>query len=316
MVFGVIPVSVFACLLYIASFVSMWITGIPMRWFRMLTAWVLIGAACWFTALQLFVVHTICPYCMTMHGLGTLIGGLILYSEFKVRTAITRAMTSLMAAMILVAGLAAVQYFGPAPETHLVNDVTVDFLEGRTSYSVDELPHVGPTNAEHIIVKYFDYTCGSCKTVHRNLEKFMAKYPGKLAVIVLPVPLNKQCNSNLPIRIKNHRNACEFARLSLAVWRADQSKFKEFHQWLFKYHEPPYEAVRAMAYSLVGAENMEAVNASWGEAVLQENIADYKILIRNTPVMPKLLLGGSTVMQGATKDSATFELLLKQHLGF
>lgn len=338
MVFGVIPVSIFSCLLYVTVFVSLWMAGAKLRWFRMLASWMFIGAAVWFTALQLFVIHTICPYCMTMHGLGVLIGWLILYSELKIRAVISMGITSLAVAIFLVAGLAAIQHFGPEPETHRVDDVTVGapkdggaatdsihtagegrvvtFLEGRKSYRVDALPHLGPANAEHVIVKYYDYTCEACRDVHADLKKIMAKYPGKLAVIVLPVPLNKQCNPHLPVGVKNHQNACEFAKLSLAVWRADRSKFKEFHQWLFEYHQLPYEAAEAMAYSLVGTEKMEAVDSSWVEAVLKENVADYKLFVRDATVMPKVLLGGAKMMQGKAKDAETFELLLKENFGF
>ncbi|MCP5534645.1 MAG: thioredoxin domain-containing protein [Akkermansiaceae bacterium] len=337
MVFGTIPVSVFSCLLYAAVFVSLWLAGAKARWLRMFAAWILIGAAVWFTALQVFVLHAICPYCMTMHGLGVLIGSLVLFLEFKASGVARMALGSLGGAAVSVMGLVAVQYFGPVPETHRVDDVTVDipetggavvdsihtagegrlvsFFDGRKSYRVDALPHLGSGDAEHVIVKYFDYTCEACRDVHVSLEKIMAKYPGRLAVVVLAVPLDNKCNPNLPLGVESHRNACEFARLSLRVWRADPSKFAEFHAWLFEYHTQPYEAAEAMAYSLVGAEKMEAVDTGWVDAVLKENMADYKIFVRETPVMPKVLIGGSKIMQGVAKDTGTFELLLKQNLG-
>ena len=143
----------------------------------------------------------------------------------------------------------------------------------------------------------------------------MAKYPGKLAVIVLPVPLERECNPHLPLGMKDHSNACRFAALALRIWRADRSKFAEFHQWLFEYHDQPYEAAEAMAYSLVGADKIESVDTSWVEAMLKQNVADYKMLLKDTPVMPKILLGGSQIMQGKAKDTGTLERLLQQHPG-
>ena len=340
MVLGVIPVSIFSFILYIAVLVSLWVSGVKVRWFRMLAAWMFIGAAVWFTALQLFVLHTICPYCMTMHGLGVLLGVLILLAEFKVEGALNRFINALTLAIIMVVGLAAVQHFGPVPETHRVDELTgvgnsgqgenngmsgahargkgrvISFFDGRKFYRIDELPHLGPTDAEHVIVKYYDYTCSACRDVHGDLEKIMLKHPGKLAVIVLPVPLNKKCNPNLPFGVKDHENACEFAKLSLRVWRADRSKFPEFHQWLFEYHAQPYQAAEAMAYSLVGTEKMDAVDTAWVDAVLLENVTDYKAFVRNTPVMPKVLLKGSKIMQGVAKDTETLEKLLRLNLGF
>ena len=334
MVFGVIPVSIFSFLLYVAVIISLWLKGDNIRWFRLLAGWMFVGAAVWFTALQLFVLNTICPYCMTMHGLGVVLGILLLLAEFKAEGFLNRSITSLTLAVALIVGLAAVQYFGPVPETHRLVNVTgvevggnstahtagegrlVSFFDGKKSFRVDELPHMGSPDAEHVIVKYYDYTCDACRDVHGDLETMLAKYPDKLAVIVLPVPLNKSCNPHLPLGVKDHENACEFAKLALRVWRADRSKFIEFHKWLFEYHAQPYEAAEAMAYSLVGAEKMEAVDQAWVDAVLNENLADYKIFVRDTPVMPKMLLKGSRLMNGVPKDLDAFEKILKVNLGF
>ncbi|MBT8044970.1 MAG: thioredoxin domain-containing protein, partial [Verrucomicrobiae bacterium] len=302
MVLGVVPVSVFSCLLYLAVIGSLWLKGAVVEWFRMLAAWILIGAAAWFTALQLFVLLTICPYCMVMHSLGVLLGCAMLYAErsggkSSARPArLKRVMTSLPLAVVMVAGLAAIQYYGPEPETHRVDDVEgpenspsqdagihaagegrlVTFFDGGKSFRVDTLPHIGSLQADNIIVKYYDYTCEACRDAHNDLERIIAKYPGKLAAIVLPVPINRQCNPNLPVGVKDHQNACELAKLSLRVWRADRSKFREFHKWLFEYHDQPYEAAEAMAYSLVGMDAMDAVDSKWVDAVLAANIADYK----------------------------------------
>jgi len=310
--------------------------GLKVHGFRMLVAWMFIAAAVWFTALQIFVLKTMCPYCMTMHGLGVLLGVLILLAELKVEGALKRSLTSLVLAIIMVLGLAVVQSMGPTPDTHRIDDIIgvdsevdgvksdvhaagegrlVFFFEGKKSYRIDELPHIGSADAEYVIVKYFDYTCEACRDVHRDLETIMTRYPGKLAVIVLPVPLNKSCNPNLSSGVQDHVNACEFAKLALKVWRADRSKFVDFHAWLFEYHALPYEAAEAMAYSLVGAGKMEAVDSSWVDALLLENVADYKVFAKNTPVMPKVLLKGSKMIQGAAKDVDTLEQLLRQNIG-
>ena len=337
MVLGVIPVSVFSCILYLALMVSLWMRGGMVRWFRMLLAWMFLAAAVWFTALQLFVMHSICPYCMTMHGIGVVLGVFVLVSEVSLGGTLRRFFAPLILAIILVVALALIQHFGPGPETHRVDDAKgerrvdrvepkvtahsagdgrlVSFLDGTKSYRLDQLPHLGTSNAEYVLVEYFDYTCEGCREVHGQLETIMAKYPGKLAVIVLPVPLERECNPHLPLGLKDHGNACRFAVLALKIWRADRSKFAEFHQWLFEYHDQPFEAAEAMAYSLVGADKIESVDSSWVQAILKQNVTDYKMLLKDTPVMPKILLGGSQIMQGATKDAGTLERLLQQNPG-
>ena len=142
----------------------------------------------------------------------------------------------------------------------------------------------------------------------------MLKYPSQLAVIVLPVPLERDCNPHLPIGLKDHPNACKLARLSLRVWKAQPDAFAEFHSTLFDCCKQPYEVAEAIAYSLVAAEKLDAVDDTWVEAVMQQNITDYASLAHDTPVMPKLLIKDSVLLNGKTKDIETLERLLEQQL--
>ncbi|MBT8038541.1 MAG: thioredoxin domain-containing protein [Verrucomicrobiae bacterium] len=332
-VFGVIPVSVFSFFLYLAVLVSLWVRGENVRWCRMLVAWMFLAAAVWFTGLQLFVLDAICPYCMTMHGLGVALGLFILCAEHKRGQMVLRSLSSLTIAVAMVAALAVVQHFGPEPPTHRVDDLSglatsesndvhalgvgrvVSFLEGEKSYRVEELPHLGDVDASYVIVKYFDYTCEACRDMHDHLGEIMIKHPGKLAVIVLPVPLNRKCNPSMPPGVKGHANACELAALALRVWRADPASFADFHPWLFEYHDQPIQVAEAMAYSLVGEDKMSAVDESWVTAQLRQSVEDYKIFAKHTPVMPKILIKESLMIQGKTKDLKAFELILEKHLG-
>ncbi len=238
-------------------------------------------------------------------------------------------------AAFCVIGLSVVQYFGPEPPTHrvdFVEDAGIDsggaddahsagsgsvvrFLNGRKSYRIEGLPHLGSVDAKHVVVEYFDYTCEACQEMHAYLEEAVARHPGELAVVVLPIPLNRLCNPNLPKGMKDHENACELARLALRVWRADPSKFPEFHRQLFELQGLPIEAAESRAYALVGADKMLAVNDDWVDAVLAQNAKDYQLLSQKTPVMPKLLLTGSVMVQGVMKDGQTLEALLNEHLG-
>lgn len=335
-VFGSVPVSVFSFLLYLAVVVSLFVRSDGARWFRLFAAFLMLGAAVWFTALQVIVMKTICPYCVTMHSLGAVLALVILVAELKIKKEVAPLVAACAAAMACVMGLAALQYFGPQPDTHrvdtdvklpssganVVNDVhargegrLISFFDGRKSYRLNALPHLGKDDAPKVIVKYFDYTCAACRDVHGDLEKLQAKYPGELTVIVLPVPLNRTCNPHLPLGVKNHHNACEFAKLSLRVWLADPGKFAEFHHWLFQYHSQPLEIAEAKAFSLVGEDKMNAVDQKDVDALLQQNVNDYKQFVKRTPVMPKLVIKGSLIMQGVTKDTATLEALFKEHLG-
>lgn len=336
MVLGVIPVSVFSLLLYLGILVSLWMKGNAVGWSRQLAAWIIIGSAGWFTVLQLEVLGSFCKYCMTMHGVGFLLASAIIIAEFrKTDRLIRQTAATLPCAVILVVSLAMLQKFGPQPPTHRLDDLTVKassgdvssgdihsqgegrvvkFFGGRKAYRVDELPHIGKADAEHVLVKYFDYTCAACREMHDDLDLLLEKYPKQLCIVVLPVPLNKRCNPNLPIGVHDHAKACEFARLGLQVWRADPQKFAEFHDWLFGNNAVPVEAAEAMAASLVGDENLPAENDSWVDAVQKQNVADYKIFAQDTPVMPKLAIKDAMMMQGVTRNVEELEDLLKKRL--
>ena len=333
-VFGVFPVSAFSSALYLALIASLFMRGGVIRWLRVLAGFLILCAAIWFTVLQIFIIKTICPYCMTVHSLGVLVSILILVMDLKEQSWIASA-SSLTMAAACVAGLALIQHYGPEPETHRMDtgsDVIsgesnandslhaqgkgrlVSLLEGKKSYRVAALPHVGAVNSTHVIVKYFDYTCESCMKVHHDLGKSQSKYPGKLTVVVLPVPIERSCNPYLPTGVKDHDNACDLARLALRVWMADPASFAEFHDWLFEYHRQPIEVAEAKAYSLVSGEAMDSIPDTKVEALLAENIGDYKQFVKKTPVMPKILIGDQ-ILQGAPRDAQKLENLLKKELG-
>ena len=341
-VFGDVPVSAFSFLLYVSVFLSLGLNlgarAEGARWFRSLAAWMCLWAAVWFTGLQVWVIGALCPYCMTMHGVGVLLGLTILVGEREKRGGQKRGLAMILAAFSVI-GLSVVQYYGPEPLTyrvdtvdHLVGDAAGDasgaddihsagdgsavtFLNGRKSYRVEGLPHLGSADAKYVVVEYFDYTCEACREMHVYLEEAVKRHPGELAVVVLPIPLNRSCNPHLAEGMKDHENACELARLTLKVWRADSSKFPEFHRNLFELQGLPIEAAESMAYGLVGEDKMSAANDAWVDAILSQNVKDYQLLSRKSPVMPKLLLTGSVVVQGVMKDGQTLESLLKEHLG-
>jgi hypothetical protein len=91
----------------------------------------------------------------------------------------------------------------------------------------------------------------------------MKRYPREeFAVLVLPAPLNPDCNPRAGPHGPRYRDACDLARLAIAVRFADPSRFAEFDAWLFDPYEPrPLEAARRKAELLVGAEPLAAALA-------------------------------------------------------
>ncbi|MGJ8695695.1 MAG: vitamin K epoxide reductase family protein [Verrucomicrobiaceae bacterium] len=311
-----LPVSAFSSLLY-AGLLAL--TFRPKPRLLLTIACLLVGAALWFSGLQLLVIKAFCPWCFATHLIGLLTAALIwktLPSKLPFAPALLPATGALT---ILVLG----QLFGPQPATHLISEEKIDDSELKITpptsgtrmidmgigklFPLGPTPYLGPADADHVVVKYFDYTCGSCRDLEGDLEKLFAKHPGKIAVILNPTPLNRACNPNLPPAIINHKHACELARLSLAAWIAKPEAFPEVHKFLFSRPVLTFDQAKPQVAQLVGATALEAALKSPRiNTLLASNTNDFRQLVSKSPRMPKLLIGKGRVMQGLMKDSNAF----------
>lgn len=130
---------------------------------------------------------------------------------------------------------------------------------GRVTLKVREHPRLGPLEAAHVAVKLFDYTCPQCRRMYEQFEQVRARYGSQLAILVLPVPLNAQCNFYLPYTYRTHTDDCRYARLALAVWRLGPSQFPAYHRWLMTgRHPPPISAAAERATRLFGRDALKA----------------------------------------------------------
>ena len=81
-------------------------------------------------------------------------------------------------------GIGLAQVYGPVPAGHRIENVAsinpiptsgegrmVEFAGGRKSYDVSKNPRLGPADAKHVMVEYFDYQCAYCKTIAPVIAK-------------------------------------------------------------------------------------------------------------------------------------------------
>lgn len=332
--FGV-PVAVFSLLLYTAI--------LALSFFPRGAALTMLGvsllvAPVWFGGLQIFNLHQFCPWCLGAHLIGLACGSLI----FRQPTG-PSAGIGWMAGVAGLAALIAGQIFGPVPDTHVETVVEVKkeihedgslpvhergtgrvetFLKGK-SIRVAALPHLGDPNAPHVMVDYFDYACDSCRDTSEDLAAAMEKYPDQICIVLLPCPINRACNPNIPAsqtNVKDHAHACELARLALACWRTDPSSFAAVHSALFA--RPVLEPAAALAAvrPLLHKPLPEAaLKDPWIDELLAADFADYKTLTqgegRPNFVMPKLLLGGDNVVHGVTRTREVLFGMLEKQFG-
>lgn len=183
-------------------------------------------------------------------------------------------------------------------------------------FNTSTLPHIGKPDATHVLVKYYDYVCTSCRDMESDLEELMQRQPGKFCVVLLPIPLHRACNPHFPKNQANHPGSCELSRLSLAAWRAKPEVFEQVHKLLFTKPVLDPETAKAGVGSLVGEDALDkALKDPWVNEVLQANITDFKKMIVNRIAMPKLLITDSGYLfHGIHKSAEHFVRSMENEL--
>lgn len=174
----------------------------------------------------------------------------------------------------------------------------------KTTTTLDayEHPVLGSPDAEHVVVKLFDYGCHHCRDQHFQLEEARKLLGSRLAVLVLPVPMNRSCNAFAPVVTSGPQmQSCVYARSALAVWRTDRTKFAEFHHWLFEPEKPrSSDEVRSHVQEIVGAAAVALADNSLDvRKQIEEYTKLYDALGRGK--IPKLV-GPTFLIDGRFRD--------------
>jgi uncharacterized membrane protein len=193
----------------------------------------------------------------------------------------------------------------PTPTTQR----TVTVLGGSHTLDAGAHPILGSPQAAHVVVELFDYTCPHCRKLHRQMEAARRRYGDQLAILTLPVPMNGGCNRFAGLVSDGpHRFACLYARLALAVWRIDRTKFVQFHAWLMDSDDlRPWDEARRYAAKLVGEEPLEQERRHWG---VSEMIGQYVDLFgaSQKPSVPLILLETGGVIERKTASATQAQL--------
>lgn len=280
-----------------------------------------LGAALWFTALQVFVLQHYCPWCLTAHACGTVAAVLLLMrvpvSEARERrekdpgVASDRLVKVSALALVAVAALGVAQTFAPGktysvtvmPETATPAPSTpsapaarvLEVFGGRVKLNLMEVPVWGSPAAPQQLISLFDYTCSHCREMHERVEAVQKSFSNRLAVISLPMPLDAQCNTLIKRTHPRQLNACHYARLGLAVALAKPDAIKAYDDWFFTPATPPslVDATNK-AVQLVGAEALARASTN---ALIEKHLAASMRLFEISAVeykngnMPQFLIG-------------------------
>jgi uncharacterized membrane protein/protein-disulfide isomerase len=309
---GVLPVSGLAAGAYLALLVASFSIGpateMPVRrlaWRAMLIlAGAAAGGAVWFIIVQKWIVGAFCPYCMATHITGLLLAVLIVWrapKEFEKKSNVRvighlPAIGFTFGGLVLAGILAACQWTITSPSIYRAGEAQNNHLE------IDSraVPIVGSPEAHYVVTMLFDYKCPHCQQLHFMLGEVVRRYGGKLAFVLRPAPLNRECNPYIPRDVDEFKDSCDLAKIGLTVWAAKREAFPEFDQWMFshesgdRWHPRSVEAARAKAIELVGQDKFETALADpWVDGYLQTSVRIYGDA--GGGAIPKLVYGSHWV---------------------
>ena len=298
-----------------------------------------IGSVLWFVGLQLVVIKQVCRFCMVVHACGLASAFLIIKQapfrnppdkawqiDKQVFVPPGRAKLLALAALAGVAALVAGQVLY-TPRMYLVKNVEPGKLtpvehifqiyDGQFQFNLNEAPLIGKPEAPRVMLSLFDYTCKHCREMHPLLLAAQKTFGNELAIVNLPMPLDSKCNSLVRMTPPPHVNACEYARLGLAVWRAKREAHHTFEEWLFAPETPPsLDAARQYAANLLGGTNAleQALGDAWVARQLQQSIAFYSTnyLQKKRGEMPQMLIGTNLYFSSMNRIEDLYRELANQ----
>lgn len=271
--FSLIPVAApgfcaYAVLLVLLLFVDKLEDERFAYWMRLLTlvlAGAVTGAAVWFIYVQHRFIAAFCPYCMSVHCLGLLLGCLLLLRSVLVRLDWRRVVPAFVLGLCLAAALALTQYF---------TTPRYAYDSGRVEESLPDptplgLPLVGDEDADARVLLLYDYRCSHCRKLHAwlpELPELLSSEGKSVSFVLCPVPLSTECNPYISTDVDLFAGSCTLDKCALAVWRRKPEAFAGMDAFLFDESAFPRSEAecRAMAASLIGEDALEEeLHSDW-----------------------------------------------------
>ena len=207
----------------------------------------------------------------------------------------------------------------PSPNARLIAPRVLSLYSNEFILKFDELPMLGSPDAPQVIVCLVDYTCIHCRALHSLLTRVSQQFSNQLGIVCLPVTLSPVCNPYIPkMNAQANTNACEYARLGLAVWRAKPAVHRQFDDWMLAGSKPPpLDQARARAVALLGADKLEsALTDPWVAKQLQIDcrLHHANLLSGDNGELPQIVMGDA-ISFGPLNSVEHLQILLRQHLG-
>ena len=190
-------------------------------------------------------------------------------------------------------------------------------IPSRPPMNMYDYPVMGNREATHCLIKIMDYTCKHCREMHHHLETAQKRYGRQIAVVILPAALSLKCNKHAKNKIEkdslDHKDACYYAHLAIAVQEVDETKFSTLHRYLMaEKRVPPVSEAVKFAADLVGTDALR--RELKGAAVRKQLHANHDLAILYSHRLPILILAKQK-MNGYPKTSEEMCQVLEKVLG-
>jgi uncharacterized membrane protein len=201
------------------------------------------------------------------------------------------------------------------PAAEPTRERLVKLLGGKLTLDVYKHPLIGSPNAPHIVVEMVSYDCPHCRKMHAIVQEALERYGDQVALLVMPVPLDKDCNKLVTESATSHQGACGTARRAISIARLDPSAFVKFHDFLMTGKDKPPEMERIVpkANGLVDRDRLrELVNSPEVGKQLESYIDLYSQLQSKSHNgksfgLPVQILGDNVVSGSVEKPEDVFK---------
>jgi protein-disulfide isomerase len=181
---------------------------------------------------------------------------------------------------------------------------------GQISLDIRHWPLLGKPDAKYVFVEMFDYTCPYCRATHQAVRGAIEHFGDDLAIIALPVPLDSACNRTVGYTAPEHAEACEIAKIAVAVWRCSRRQFPPFHSWLFEQARTAAEA-RQHAAELVGEKALqEELALPHAGNYIAKHVELYERI--GSGSLPKILFPRSTVSGSVESANTLIDMISRE----
>lgn len=183
---------------------------------------------------------------------------------------------------------------------------------GTIKLKVADWPHIGPSDAKYVVVEMFDYCCPPCRETFQAVRGAQIELGNELAIVLLPVPLNSDCNPTIKVTGPHYKESCLLSKLVVATWRVDPKAFASLHLWMLADDHPPtYADTIAKARTLVDSKKLDVELASdVPDQYISRHVALYKRV--GEGAIPKLMFPRTSVVGKFTSVDGLVDLIRRE----